>query len=107
MDFQKPAERLGLELDEYIELINLFLETCTADISGMEIAASSHDYKSLVERSHSLKGSSGNLGLTEIYEMAKEIETKARANGMEGFDNLIIRIKQHVSSITDALKGHN
>lgn len=104
MDFNKPAKRLGLELDEYIELINLFLETCTTDISGMETAAAGHDYKSMVERSHSLKGSSGNLGLTDIYEKAKEIETKARANSLEGFDSLIIMIKQNVRTITDALK---
>jgi histidine phosphotransfer protein HptB len=105
MDFLTPAQRLGLELDEYIELIGLFLETSDTDIGGMERAAVAHDFTSLVERSHSLKGSSGNLGLIEIYEKAKQIETNARANSIEGFDNLLLHIKQQVIIITDALKG--
>ncbi len=102
MDFLTPAQRLGLELEEYIELIGLFLETSDTDITGMEKAAIAHDYGTLIERSHSLKGSSGNLGLTEIYEKAKQIEMNARANSLEGFDNLLLLIKQHVIKIKEA-----
>jgi histidine phosphotransfer protein HptB len=105
MDFLTPAQRLGLELEEYIELIELFLETSDTDISGMEKAAAAQDYTTLVERSHSLKGSSGNLGLMEIYEKAKQIEMNARVGNQEGFNNLLLYIKQQVIIITDSLKG--
>jgi HPt (histidine-containing phosphotransfer) domain-containing protein len=105
MDFLTPSKRLGLELEEYIELIGLFLETSDTDIGGMERAAAAHDYTTLIERSHSLKGSSGNLGLTEIYEKAKQIEANARTNNLEGFDNMLLHIKQQVIIITDSLKG--
>lgn len=105
MDFLTPAQRLGLEIEEYIELIELFLSTGDTDISGMEKAAVAHDYAALVERAHSLKGSSGNLGLTEIYEKAKQIEINARANSLEGFDDLFMQIKQQVNIIADSLKG--
>lgn len=106
MDFLTPAQKLGLEIEEYIELIELFLSTGDTDISGMEKAAAVHDYAALMERAHSLKGSSGNLGLTEIYEKAKQIEMNARANSLEGFDNLFMQIKQQVKAISDSLKGH-
>jgi histidine phosphotransfer protein HptB len=104
MDFLTPAQKLGLEIEEYIELIGLFLETSDTDINGMEKAAIAHDYTTLVERSHSLKGSSGNLGLMEIYEKAKQIEINARANSLEGFDNLLLLIKQHVIKVTEAFE---
>lgn len=106
MDFLTPAKRLGLDIEEYIELIELFLSTGDTDIGGMEKAAAAYDYAELVERSHSLKGSSGNLGLTEIYEKAKQIEINARANNLEGFDNLLLQIKQQVSIIIESLKRY-
>jgi HPt (histidine-containing phosphotransfer) domain-containing protein len=106
MDFLTPAQRLGLEIEEYIELIELFLETGDTDIGGMERAAAAHDYSALVERAHSLKGSSGNLGLTLIYEKAKQIEMNARAGSLEGFNNLLLEIKQEVSIINDSLKEY-
>ncbi|NLD35408.1 MAG: Hpt domain-containing protein [Desulfatiglans sp.] len=105
MDFLTPAQRLGLEIEEYIELIELFLSTGDTDIGGMEKAAAAHDYAALVERAHSLKGSSGNLWLTEIYEKAKQIEMNAKANSLEGFNSLLLQIKQEVNIITDSLKG--
>jgi len=105
MDFLAPAQRLGLEIEEYLELIGLFLETSDTDINGMEKAADAHNFTILIERSHSLKGSSGNLGLTEIYEKAKQIETYARANSLEGFDDLLLHIKQQVIIITDSFKA--
>jgi histidine phosphotransfer protein HptB len=104
MDFLAPAQRLGLELEEYIELIELFLETADTDINRMEKAAAANDFTTLVERSHSLKGSSGNLGLTEIYEKAKQIETNARDASIEGFDNLLLLIKQQINMIMESLK---
>ncbi|NLA74911.1 MAG: Hpt domain-containing protein [Deltaproteobacteria bacterium] len=105
MDFSVPAQRLGLEIEEYIDLIELFLETSETDISGMEKAAVVSDYAALAERSHSLKGSSGNLGLNEIYEKAKQIEANARNNSLEGLDNLLLHIKQQVVAITDSVKA--
>ena len=99
MDFNIPAERLGLDLDEYKELIELFLETGGNDLKGLEDALINNDAQTVVERSHSLKGASGNLGLTEIYEKAKEVENLSRECNLDGIEELIKEIKQYFKII--------
>ncbi len=103
MDFTAPAERLGLDVDEYIELVELFLETGAGDISGLENAVAENDIQAVVERSHSLKGASGNLGLNDIYEKAKEIEARARDKSLESIDVSISEIKQYLENIKNDL----
>ncbi|MGD9159011.1 MAG: Hpt domain-containing protein [Desulfobacteraceae bacterium] len=99
MDFEIPAQKLGLEVDEYLELIELFIETGGNDLKGLEDAIANNDVLAVVERSHSLKGASGNLGITEIYEKAKDIEDRARYNSLDGIEETIKEIKLHLNDI--------
>lgn len=105
MDFKTPAERLGLDEDEYIELIELFLETGGNDLKGLEAALANNDQQSMVERAHSLKGASGNLGLTDIYEKAKDVENRSRENDIDGIDDTIEEIKNLIKKIVTALES--
>ena len=102
MDFKVLAERLGLEVDEYKELIGLFIETGRNDLKGIEDALKNNDATMVIERSHSLKGAAGNLGLTEIYEKAKGIENRTRDNNLEGIENSVKAIKEHFEYIVMA-----
>ena len=106
MDFNIPAQRLGLDLDEYLELIRLFLETGTNDLNGLEDAIAANDIQTVVERSHSLKGASGNLGINEIYEMARDIEARARNNSFEGINESVMQIKENFKEIVNLLEEH-
>jgi len=99
MDFEILAQRLGLDVEEYKELIELFIETGGNDLKELEDALMNNDALTVVERSHSLKGASGNLGLTEIYEVAKEIENRSRDNNLEEIENSVKAIKQYFKNI--------
>lgn len=103
MDFKTPAERLGLDEEEYIELVELFLETGGTDLKGLEDSLSTNDATTIVERSHSLKGAAGNLGITDIYEKAKDIESRARENNLDGIENTVEEIKKYFKDISAAL----
>ena len=105
MDFKIPAQKLGLDVEEYIELIELFLETGGNDLKGFEDALANNDTQTMAERSHSLKGAAGNLGLSEIYEKAKEIESRSRDNALEGIENKVNEIKQNFKDIVAALES--
>ena len=104
MDFKAPAQKLGLDEYEYIELIELFLETGGRDLKGLEDAVANDNFQKAVERSHSLKGASGNLGLVEIYEKAKDIENRSRNNNLKGVEGIIKEINQHFKDIITALE---
>ena len=106
MDFNISAQRLGLDLDEYLELIQLFLETGKNDLNGLGDAVSANDIQTIVERSHSLKGASGNLGINEIYEIARDIEARARNNSFEGINESVMQIKENFKEIVNLLEEH-
>ena len=69
MNFRKTFEKLGLEEDEYIELIELFIETSTSDIDKLQSAIVGGDTEKISRLAHSLKGASVNLGLEEFLDV--------------------------------------
>ncbi len=94
MNFKEQGEALGLEEDEFLELVELFIETGNSDLNKLQSAFSEKDIQSVVETAHSIKGSSGNLGFMDIYETARGIEANARNNSMEGADGALRSIKE-------------
>ena len=90
IDIQKLADQLGLDVEDYTELIDLYIETTKADFEGLKTALAARDAKEVHRKSHSIKGSSGNMGLMELYETAKEINDNARADNLEGLEDLVL-----------------
>ena len=84
MDLTVLAENLGLERDEFLQIVELFIEKSTSDLSELETAIDKGDIQQVVQSSHSIKGASGNLGFTDIYEVAGGVERKARENSLDG-----------------------
>ena len=83
MDIRQLAENLGLEEEEYLELIGLFIETGVSDLNKLQSAIEEGSEEKAVNAAHSIKGAAMNLGLTELSEIAKEIEEKARNDRLE------------------------
>ena len=99
MDFKKLAENLGLDEDEYMELIELFVETGLVDLDKLGSAVEREDLDEAAKAAHSLKGASGNLGLMEIYELAKSAEDKARMNDLDALAQIMQSIKQRLDAM--------
>lgn len=103
MDFKSMAERLGLEEDEFIELAQLFVDTASSEIKRLEGALEASLVQGVVESSHSIKGSGGNLGFNEIFEAARYIEMQARQGSLEGASSRIETIRNNIEEIKQAL----
>lgn len=99
MDVKKLAENLGLEEDEYLELVRLLIQTSRADMSGVESAITDRDSDRAAQRFHSIKGAAGNLGLMEIYELAKNGEHMARDNALNQLNDVIQEMKTRLDSL--------
>jgi HPt (histidine-containing phosphotransfer) domain-containing protein len=84
MNINELAENLGLEPDEYLEILELLADSGKADIASLEEAIAANDAEGVVRAAHSLKGASANLGLTELSETAKDMEFKAREQDFNG-----------------------
>jgi len=90
MNFKELAGNLGMEEDEYIEIVELFVETALADLDKLQSGIEKGNGEEAGNAAHSLKGSSGNLGFTDFYESAKLIEQKTREGSL---DNIVEDVK--------------
>jgi HPt (histidine-containing phosphotransfer) domain-containing protein len=78
LNFKKTSRKLGLEEDEYLELVELFVETSKTDLKNLRSAINNKDMEMIARIAHSLKGAAMNLGLDDFNELAKTIEKTAR-----------------------------
>ena len=99
MDFKALAGNLGLEEEEYMELIDLFVERGMSDIENLEAAIIRGNADEAADAAHSMKGAAGNLGIMDFYESAAKIEMEAREGSMEGFSGLIQALRESLEDI--------
>ncbi len=84
MDINHLAEKLGLEKEEYVELLELFIATGKSDLEKLQSAVQTKDMENAIQAAHSMKGAAGNLGLLAFYERVKQIEEDARKGILRG-----------------------
>ena len=104
MDFRELAENLGLEEEEYLELIGLFIETGISDLDKLQSATEEGDAEKTANAAHSLKGAAGSLGLMDLYEVAKKIEKEARNDRLEGTAEDAQALKEKLDIIAELIK---
>jgi HPt (histidine-containing phosphotransfer) domain-containing protein len=105
MNFKKFADNLGLEEDEYRELVELFIETGAADFEKIESGLANRDADQVMRSAHTIKGAAGNLGLTQISDLAKLIEQHADSNTLDGLDQAVSTLRCQFESITAFVNG--
>ncbi len=105
MNFQKLADDLGFELEEFKELVELFVETSTADLDKASSAVEAGDPETAARAIHSIKGASGNLGFMDLYEEAKKLEADARASRLETVAAPLKKLKKEIQGIAAVLNS--
>lgn len=101
MELEKLAERLGLDVEDIRELLELYVETTTSDLAELKEAFEAKDARLVHEKAHSIKGASGNLGLDEMYNPAKEIDDLARVNSLDGLENMVQVLQEKFNSLVE------
>jgi len=104
MNVKELAENLGLEKDEFLDLVELFVETSASNLTDLAKAIETGDAEEVVKYSHSLKGAAGNLGFQDIYKSAKLIEMNARQGILEGSKETINSIREKLTLMEEDLK---
>ncbi len=105
MNIKELAEDLGLEEDEYIELIELFIDRGMSDLDELEAAVGTGDSEKAMNAAHSIKGASGNLGLMEFYGTAKKMEDEAKDGNLEGVSGSIQVLQKEMEGIVALARG--
>ena len=105
MDFKALAGNLGLEEEEYMELIELFIDRSMSDLKKLEAAIKSGNADEAADAAHSMKGAAGNLGIMDFYESAAKIEMDAREGNLEGFSVAVQSLRENLKDI-DGFAGN-
>ncbi len=99
MNLKKLGESLGLDEDEYLEMIELFFESGGADLKKIEAAVAKGDAKQGHAASHSLKGSAGSLGLMAIYEKTTIVDDKLRRSDLDGVAEMVVSLRKEYDQL--------
>jgi PAS domain S-box-containing protein len=71
------VETTGLEKDDAKEILEEYIKCLPDLLAGINHAIDNHDFDKLAGLTHELKGSSGNLRIISIHELAIKIEEAA------------------------------
>ena len=78
------------------ELIEIFKADFPERLAGISRAIKEKDFNALDETAHSLKGSSGNLGLTCLYEISWKLEKMGNSENIEGADEAFKQLEEEL-----------
>ena len=93
-DMDHAREITDGDIEFLKELIEIFKADCTEKLAGISRAIKEKDFNALDETAHSLKGSSGNLGLTRVYSLSWKLEKVGKAKNMEGANNIFKQLEE-------------
>ena len=102
MNIKELSESLGLEEEEYLEMLDLFLESGGADLERIEQALRNANTMGIHEAAHSLKGSAGSLCLDPIFELARAIDDKSRHGTLAGLAELVSELRSKYTELVTA-----
>ena len=89
MKIKELAENVGLNVEEFREILEIYIETTKSHLEELQAALQESDTQKAHERAHSIKGASGNLGLHELYDLAREIDDSICENSIDGLEDRV------------------
>ena len=103
MDFDDLASRLGIDRDDFMELVELFVTTTEADMEKIRKAAGDENPKDAASAAHSIKGAAGNLGFGDMAEVAKKMEFQGKDGDLTDFDKFLDELDRMLQAVKDRL----
>jgi len=103
MDFKILASRLGLDEDDFNELVGLFITTTLSDIDKIKKSVQESSSKGAADASHSIKGASGNLGFDDIFQLTQKMEMQALNGSLDNFEEYLHELENGVNALNNLL----
>ena len=99
MDFKHLASKIGLDEEEFMELVELFITTTLSDLDKIKKGVGENHPKDAAAASHSIKGAAGNMGFDDMFVLAKKMESQATEGNLENFDAYILDLETQVRAL--------
>jgi HPt (histidine-containing phosphotransfer) domain-containing protein len=99
MDFKQLASEIGIDDEDFMELVALFITTTLSDLAKIKQGVSENRPEDAAAASHSIKGAAGNMGFGEMFALTKKMEFQAKEGNLENFDAYIIDLETQVKGL--------
>ncbi len=103
MNFKDMASKIGVDEADFKELLEMMVDVSIADINNFETELAVENYIGAAMAAHSIKGAAGNLGLTDIFTVAAELEKGAKMSDKSQMPEKIAFLKQQLNKISEEL----
>ena len=107
VNLKQMAENVGLEEEEYMTLLLLFIETSICHLKQLKSDILNGDSRKVYETIHTIRGAAENLGIPEMSEIARIIELKARKNILEGAEEARETLVEKLEILTKLSHRYN
>ena len=101
VNLKQMAENVGLEEDEYLSLLVLFIESSICHLKELKSDILNGDSKKVYETIHTIRGAAENLGIPEMSEIARVVEIKARKDVLEGAEEARETLVEELAHLTE------
>lgn len=103
MDFEDLASRLGVDKEDFVELVELFITTSRSDMEKIRQGMQGKNASDAASAAHSIKGAAGNLGFEQMADLAKTMEFEGKAGSLDGFDDYLTELETHLKQLEKVL----
>ena len=101
MNIKELSANLGLEEEEYRELIDLFIQSGGDDLQKIADGVAAGNADQVMRAAHTIKGAAGNLGLVDVSAAAKVIEARAMNNQLGELTEALRTLQGLIKQIGD------
>ena len=94
IDRARIIAELGLDAEIVNELVTEFVTQTEETLKALEAAVAAGDFTAISDTAHSIKGSSGNLRMDDLYNLCKETEMNAKGpKDITAIQALLVKIR--------------
>jgi len=97
--------RLGGDAKLVRRLVKVFLDDCPRMLSRIKKAAAAQEADALAEAAHGFKGAVSNFGTTEVSELARQLEVKARRHDLAVVRRTYRQLETAVAALVETLRA--
>jgi len=88
-----------------LDLIEMFAEDAPIKLGEVLRGFEAQDFESIERAAHSLKGSSGNLGATQLQRVCESLQAASRSHELERLRGLADELEREFAVALDALRA--
>jgi histidine phosphotransfer protein HptB len=101
----KQLQQLSEGNEEFeLELLQIFLTETTQLLQRAQYAIVHHDRQQLAHAAHQMKGGSGNIGMTEIAQLCRDLETMVQVEDWQLAEQQLVAISRSLNYVANYLQ---